>query len=486
MRYSILHLSDLHRDLTDEIPSAWLIDSIERDLHAVSHENPAPPHPSLCVVSGDLVYGVSPTVVDADRELERQTVQALEFLTGLADRLFAGDRNKVVILPGNHDVSYKKVRESCAIVPMPTDMRDRAGLVREYFTANSSLRWSWSELAFYRIVDVNEYASRLSSFAGLYSEFYQGHRQYSLLPESQFEFFDFPDQKLSLLALNSCYGNDPFQRAGRMHPGALTEATRQLRSASRSGWLLASAWHHNLTGGPAQDDYLDPSFLQLLIDSGVSLGLHGHQHRTEWFDERYRLGPNARKMVITSAATLCAGPTNLSPGSPRGYNLVEIDNEHWTARLHQRQMVNLQFNMPVWGPGHFVDTNQSFVEFELSPPLVARPARLDLQLVLEAADVLLGKANWTQVLTTLAGHLEDPFARMMATKALEELDDANMTIKVLTEPRSNAEAVLLGSAVLASGDAGAYARFLADPFVVASNDASVGQMASSIRMKASK
>jgi len=40
MRYSILHLSDLHRDLTDEIPNEWLIDSIERDLAVTSSLRP--------------------------------------------------------------------------------------------------------------------------------------------------------------------------------------------------------------------------------------------------------------------------------------------------------------------------------------------------------------------------------------------------------------------------------------------------------------
>jgi hypothetical protein len=94
-----------------------------------------------------------------------------------------------------------------------------------------------------------KYSERLAEFAGLYADFYQGRRNYSLKPEEQFDFFDFPNQKLSLLALSSCHGNDPMQRAGRMDPTALAEARRQLSASSRTGWLLAAAWHHNLTGG---------------------------------------------------------------------------------------------------------------------------------------------------------------------------------------------------------------------------------------------
>lgn len=486
MRYSVLHLSDLHRDLTDEIPNDWLIDSIERDLDVMAREDPAPPRPSICVVSGDLVYGVSPSAPDAVRELQRQSTQALEFLVGLADRLFGGDREKVVILPGNHDVAYPKVRDSSVLVPTPTTAQERLKLVQQYFATNSKLRWSWPELSFYRITDTSIYDERLASFSELYSSFYRRRRTYSLNPEDQFDVFDYPDLKLSLLALNSCHGNDPWQRAGRIHPEAMTHATRQLRSPARSGWLLASAWHHNLSGGPTQDDYLDPRFLQLLIDSGVSLGMHGHQHRTEWFDERYRLGSNERRMVITSAATLCAGPSNLSPGSPRGYNVLEIDNERWKARLHQRQMVNLQFDMPMWGPGHLVDSHLSYVDFHLSPPLLTRPAGLDLQMALESADVHLGNGEWERVLETLAGHMESALARKMCAKALEELNDPAFTIRVFTNPQTAEEAVLLGDAILQHGSAQDFVRYLADPFIVASIDASVTAIATRIRVRTAK
>jgi hypothetical protein len=125
-------------------------------------------------------------------------------------------------------------------------------------------------MSFYRVIDSPNYKKRLLQFSDLYGKFYEGRRTYPLEPEGQFDLFDFPAFKLSLAALNSCEGNDPWQRAGRINSTALANVCRSLRSPSRSGWLLAAAWHHNLTGGPFQDDYLDPEFLQLLIDSGVS------------------------------------------------------------------------------------------------------------------------------------------------------------------------------------------------------------------------
>ena len=486
MRFSILHLSDLHRDLTDEIPNAWLTDSIERDLENLSNEEPSVVHPSLCVVSGDLVYGVHPDAPEADDELRRQNRQALEFLTELTDRFFEGDRDRVVIIPGNHDVAFSKVKGSSASVPMPESSAAKAALVRELFSANTRLRWSWSDLSFHRIVDEDVYQRRLSHFCEVYEQFYVGRRTYSMEAESQYDLFDFPEQKLSILALSSCHNNDPWRRAGQINSTALANACREIRSSSRAGWLLGATWHHNLVGGPSYDDYLDPEFLQLLIDSGVSLGFHGHQHRSEHFDERYRLGPKARKMAIVSAATLCAGPGNLSPGAPRGYNIIEIDNEAWVARLHQRQMVNLQFSMPAWGPGHFIDSNASYVDFELSPPAERRPAGLDRELALEAAFAHLGRGEWENLLDVLAALRADPMARRLRLKALEELDIPERTIAAIDRPIDNAEAVVLGYALLREGETAACKRFLDYPFVANSTDASVKEVASKLNARISK
>jgi hypothetical protein len=149
-------------------------------------------------------------------------------------------------------------------------------------------------------------------------------------------------------------------------------------------------------------------------------------------------------------------------------------------------MVNLQFNMPMWGPGYFVDTHQSFVDFNLSPPLHPRPTGLDLQLALEAADVHLGKGEWERVLEMLAGHMDDGQARKMCARALEHLGDAAITMRVITNPRTAEEAVLLGDALLQQGAAEELDRYLADRFVSTSTDASVAEIVSRIRVRAAR
>jgi hypothetical protein len=432
-------------------------------------------------VSGDLVYGVRAGAPGAVEELRRQYAQAGEFLVGLADRFFDGNRERIVILPGNHDVCYEDVMASSEKIEIPLEPEKKDYIVAELFKANSRLRWSWRELCFYRILDDIRYQNRLQYFAATYKSFYQDRRTFSLVPDEQYDVFDFADLGFCVAVLNSCFNNDPLRRAGTFHPTALTDACRSLRQISRSGWLLASAWHHNLAGGPTLDDYLDAEFIQLLIDAGVSLGFHGHQHMPECFDERYRIGPSPRKMTIVSAGTLCAEPRNLKPGVPRSYNVVELDTDTWSGRAHQRQMVNRLFNLPVWGPGHFSSTNSSFVDFELCKPLVSRPPQLDLQLTLDRADKLLGARRWSEALVVLDGVKDMPGARPLLLRALTELGDARRTITALWPPSTIAETVTVGGAVLESGTKEEAEAFIELALVSGSTDASVQDISRRIR-----
>lgn len=320
----------------------------------------------------------------------------------------------------------------------------------------------------------------------MYKRFYQGERLFSLDPEAQFNVFDYPDLTFSVVALNSCHNNDPYHRSGMINPKALTAACRKVRSPTRAGWVAAATWHHNLAGGPMQDDFLDAEFLQILIDAGTSLGFHGHQHRPDCFDERYRLGMNPRKITIISAGTLCAQPKNLSPGMPRSYNVVELDIALWKGRVHQRQMGNFQYNMPVWGPGHFVDSNASYLDFKLCKPVLERPEGLDDHLAFERASEHIGQARWKKALDELITLKSDHLVRRMTVSALLKLGDNQRTIQTILDPKSNEEAVLLGGAILEAGTVSDFVRFIALPFTLQNTDASVLDIVSRLRRKYSK
>jgi hypothetical protein len=481
MRFSALHLSDLHRDLADELETGALLDSLELDVTRQAAEVPAILRPSLCLVTGDLIYGASATAATPNDELARQYGQTLEFLVGLAQRFFGGARERVVILPGNHDVSLPAVMANVARVPIPADAAERRRLVEELFTPRSRLRWSWSELCFYRIVDDDAYRNRLEHFARLYSSFYEGRRTFSLDPAGQHDVFDFPDLGFCVLALSSCFNNDIFRRAGAFHPAAVAEVCRLARAPARAGRLIAAAWHHNLYGGPQQDDYIDSSVLQNFIDAGISLAFHGHQHVMDCVDERYRVGPEPRKITVVSAGTLCAGPHHLAAGAPRGFNVVEIDTDTWAGRLHQRHMVNRVYALPMWGPGQINATNASHLDFEICRPLLPRPAALVLDLALEQAAQLLGAHRWVEALEELRPHRAAPLARPLLALAVSEVGDPRSAIDLLSPPETIAEAVVVGGAIVEAGTRAEAEAFLTLPLVAGSADASVLNIARRVR-----
>ena len=64
---------------------------------------------------------------------------------------------------------------------------------------------------------------------------------------------------------------------------------------------------------PWQQDYLGADVVQVLIDQGFAVGLHGHQHRPNVVSEKYRFGGDA-KIVLIAAGTLCGGLTSLPMG----------------------------------------------------------------------------------------------------------------------------------------------------------------------------
>jgi hypothetical protein len=215
---TILHLSDLHRDPAHEVTNTALLASLERDRDRYRTESPAIPDPDLVVVSGDIVHGVSPTAADSEGELERQYAQAEGFLAGLAESFVGGDRERVVIVPGNHDVSYFHTLRSMRRLPITlTNQKGRDTAIanaRRLWSPGSRLRWSWGEFCFYEVTDPDTYAARFGAFCRFYARFYRGTRSYSLKADEQYDIFDYPRYNVTIVGLNSCHDNDPLNKQG--------------------------------------------------------------------------------------------------------------------------------------------------------------------------------------------------------------------------------------------------------------------------------
>ena len=341
MTISIMHISDLHRDPTQGIRNGPLLRSLVNDRDRYVGGTPAIASPSLIVVSGDIVYGVPASQSAPNDALAAQYQEAEAFLIELADSFLDGHRQRLILVPGNHDVSYPATL--AALTPL-ISADDAYSLVAQrrssrLISPNTTHRWSWKDLQLFRLSDNDGYNRRIELFAGLYSRFYKGARTYSLYPEDQYDVFSYPSDGILVAAFNSCYNNDPLHRAGCIHPDAIAAAAGQIDGLRYHGCIPIAVWHHNTAGGPHSDDYMDADTLQVLIDCGFSIGLHGHQHRPTFVDERFRFG-TGRKITVIGAGTLCGGFHSLPHGHDRSYNVIELDTSSFSATTHQRRMVN--------------------------------------------------------------------------------------------------------------------------------------------------
>jgi hypothetical protein len=452
MKLTILHISDLHRDPSSPITNSSLLDSLERDRFRYRNEAASVGDPNLIIVSGDLIYGVAEDAKDPDHELAQQYAQAEDFLVKLAEAFVNGDRERVIIIPGNHDISLPHTLLSLKKLNFdPLDSSAKAilkGWLQQFSVPSSILRWSWKDLCFFEVVDRNAYSERLRAFATFYDRFYSPGRRYPMAGEHQFHIFDYPALQLSVAAFSSCWNNDPLNRQGMIHPDCIADAARELRKSKYSNRLRMAVWHHNTSGPPLANDYLDPAILQVLIDSNFSIGLHGHQHKAQIIDEKFQFGSN-RKITVISAGTLCAGPNALPSGHARAYNLIEIDTQLMKAKLHTRAMQNPTFEQPIWAAGHLPSSMTSFVDFDIQAP---QPTAGGAIIDLGSAEALVRNKQYVEAISLLKVLVAtSPLARRLLLECYTSLDRTKDLIEDFYPPSADGEIVYVADALWVEG-----------------------------------
>jgi len=470
MNLSILHVSDLHRDADNPIRNDVLLDSLENDRRHYSSEETSPVRsPDLIIVSGDIIHGVGIGATDAELKIAAQYDEALDFLGQLADQFVGGDRNRIIVVPGNHDVSAHVFKQSLAPIDIPADRK--RDLVTQLFSHESRFRWSWSDFELYEIADEALYMRRLTAFAEFYSNFYGGARTYDLSPEKQMDLFDFPAYDLTVAAFSSCHNNDLYNRQGAIHPGCIAEAGNKLREAPRQTRLRIGVWHHNTEGLPTHADYMDPDVLQNMIDRGFSLGFHGHQHRPQFLETKFRHGTD-RKMMVISAGTLCGGP---SFRYGRAYNVIEVDTENRKGRLHVREMQNDNLRMPIWGPRALPPNSKPYYDFEYDAPPEPEIYTNQNTLALIQAQRLYELGNWDRAVDVLV-RIADPLARPLLLDCLVRSNNTTALCSFFDPPANDAEAIHLIDALWAEGRRDRLGEVLTMRLVSESMDPSIVEM----------
>lgn len=448
--YSILHISDLHRSPEDTISNAELISALVSDRRRYENEPTRIKAPDAIVVSGDIIQGVRMDAADADVVLAAQYATAREFLAELADRFVDGDRSKVVLVPGNHDINWARARSSMEVVAsndpsFPMDVRGALA------NSDSAHRWDWKTRELLEIKNHAVYQSRMDAFWDFFESFYAGTGNLLKVGRGQVaNLYSLWNGRIGLAAFDSCHGNDCYAFHGRIPKEAIGRAYLDLLDKGGFGLLLA-VWHHNIEGPPHRSDYMDIDIVRGMIGRGFRLGLYGHQHRPDATPIQINLATK-ETMALVSAGSLCAGARELPTGAVRGYNIIEINEDLAGARVHFREMSVANLFTPArrtsLGGASFVD-----LKWDLPPDLPSRAGGAlanDIVAVLELGERELKSGRpdeCKRVLLPLAETLPE-FGRQLLLEAARETHDLAMLLDLLKSPRSVGELIELADAYM--------------------------------------
>ncbi|MCF6217061.1 MAG: metallophosphoesterase [Emcibacter sp.] len=435
-KLTIAHISDLHRTPDSPISNVVLLNSFIHDLDTYTVQGIS--KPDFLIVSGDIIQG-GPTATD----LVKQYDEANSFLTDLATQLFDGDKNRIILTPGNHDISWAESKASMEKI-LEKEIIEKNGdisskILKQAFKINTNIKWSWNDRSFYRVNNKDTYNNRLSYFCQFYEKFYDGKRQYSVDPDKQFDIFDFEKEGITIIGYNSCFHNDHLNRAGMINPECIANTGTKLRELRKQGRLLLASWHHNTKGGPYDQDYMDGSFIKNLISYNVKIGFHGHQHRQEILREENNI-IDGEMMLILIAGSICAGPSELPPGYNQQYNILElnrINNSEIKLTLYSRvKTPESSFDNPIWDKGTFNATATKFsTTLSHEKPTIPNLAK---------AEILLGNRKYEDAVDILELHdLNDPIVRRFLLECYEKLENYSKIFNKFSDPQNITECISL-------------------------------------------
>jgi WD40 repeat protein len=302
-RLHILHLSDIR---LEEECNAW---QYRTQLEADLSEGLGVGRLEYLVLSGDITRHGKPEEFDI----------AFEFVERLVKR-FGLDSTRVVVAPGNHDVSWDLSEEAYRFIPkrkleqpLDPEVSIPAG------EAGALLR------------DDALYEKRFDPFnTRFYTRLYGGW-EYPLDPAGQAVLMQIPEDRILFLSLNSCWEIDHHHRTrAGIHREALSRALDRLGAEPAGDRLRVAVWHHPVTGLEKMND----EFLSLLAAHRFQVVLHGHVHDAI---RNYHVFDEARGLHIIGAGTSGAPAREPAAGIPLQYNLLTFDPAGGTVTVQSRR-----------------------------------------------------------------------------------------------------------------------------------------------------
>lgn len=338
--FSILHISDLHKPTNCNLDNLYY--SLQKDCESYVKEGIS--KPEIIVISGDLIEGAK-----GDHAIDIIKVQYEEvrkFLDKLVDYFLDGDKERMVIVPGNHDCCYKISEESMTQSPIEKANED----LKLLKMADPSVRWNWDKRLFYHITDWERYAARFDLFSSFYNDFYNGLRTLPKQVDQNSYIVELPLYNLAFICFNSCYRLDHLNPMGCICPDGITRAHDRLGRLKNMGYLLVGVWHHHISGLPAENNYMDYRILNAMMQEDIKIGLFGHQHVSMAVQE-YNDITSKQSILLISSGSLYGNRYQLVSGVARQYNIIEVSlkSDNAVIRLNVRKDYSQYgYDIPQW------------------------------------------------------------------------------------------------------------------------------------------
>ena len=448
--YTILHISDLHRMEINTTSNAELLSSLISDFDRAAREPHPIARPDAIVVSGDLVEGLKIGSEHYPSSLREQYANAEELLARLTDEFLAGDRRRIVIVPGNHDVDWNIAKDSFVEVHQPE--ASPRSFIEEPLTG---YRWSWNELKTFKIADHEIYKQRFNLFSEMYARFYDNvPLTHTVSAENPWNLFILDEGNIAVAAFNSCMANDCYSDVGLINPPDIAECHLHMRRYCKPESLKIAVWHHGVGGPPWASDYLSPSTAKLMVDKGFRLALHGHRHDSTISPLDLYVSVKDT-MAIIGAGSLCAGVQALPHGVNQRYNIIQLCQESNSGAVHVREM-----NQPgIWGPGQLYETGgDSHLSFSWTRNLVestvqGRMGGVDTVIVDEIEQLISsGRSEEAVQVLENTDTIPDTYKRLLLAKAFRESQQWAALKELLNPPQNTQEFMDYFVAAERSGD----------------------------------
>lgn len=311
----ILHLSDLQfgennrfgiNRYENDDSYIHLYDKLVEDIELITRQ--AGKNIDLIIHSGDL----------AERSLPDEYGHSLSFFSKLAAAINI-DRNKIVIVPGNHDINWTLIQHE----------RQKAEMEKRTYVA--------------------PYIEKFYYLNNFYKDFYGDYN----LNNQLYKIFKYDDLKLLIIALTSCYSECDLDgtHTGDFGPTQLNDAFLCAKELDQNrDYLWIVVLHHGLeTTALAPEEALahPDELISICRDYGVEIILHGHQH----IAKTYIKGDTGFPVYIFSSGSAGLDTKSL-PDVLNHYSILSINRFDYTRyhRQYSTQVINATRGLGKWTP----------------------------------------------------------------------------------------------------------------------------------------